>query len=214
MASCFPSEEEEAAQMDYFLVLDFEATCEDGKKLKPQEIIEFPVLKVNARTLVTESEFHTYVQPTAHPVLTAFCTELTGITQDMVADQPLLSDVMTSFHGWMEANGLLDPGVKSCFVTCGDWDLKIMLPKQCSYFSIAIPKYMRQWVNIKHVFQAVTGRKAMGMPGMLRDLGLTLDGRHHSGIDDCRNIAKILAELAKRHPNIQPTMRLPPFQLR
>lgn len=25
---------------------------------------------------------------------------------------------------------------------------------------------------------------------------LTLDGRHHSGIDDCKNIAKIVKELA------------------
>ena len=64
--------------IDYFLVLDFEATCDDGSRLKPQEIIEFPVLKVNARTLKTEAEFHTYVRPTFHPVLTAFCTELTG----------------------------------------------------------------------------------------------------------------------------------------
>ena len=27
---------------DYLLVLDFEATCNKGSKLKPQEIIEFP----------------------------------------------------------------------------------------------------------------------------------------------------------------------------
>ena len=34
-------------QFDYFLVMDFEATCERDTKLKPQEIIEFPCLKVN-----------------------------------------------------------------------------------------------------------------------------------------------------------------------
>ena len=33
-------------QYDYFLVLDFEATCERDSKLRPQEIIEFPCLKV------------------------------------------------------------------------------------------------------------------------------------------------------------------------
>jgi ERI1 exoribonuclease 3 len=27
---------------------------------------------------------------------------------------------------------------------------------------------------------------------------LNLDGRHHSGIDDCHNIAKVVKELAKR----------------
>ena len=44
---------------DYFLVLDFEATCDDQRKPHPIEIIEFPVLKINARTFECESTFHT-----------------------------------------------------------------------------------------------------------------------------------------------------------
>ena len=36
------------------------------------------------------------------------------------------------------------------------------------------------------------------MTGMLRGLGLTLEGRHHSGIDDCRNIANVVRALAVR----------------
>ena len=64
--------------IDYYLVLDFEATCDNRTRLTPQEIIEFPVLKVNANTLKKEAEFHTYVRPTFHPVLTPFCAELTG----------------------------------------------------------------------------------------------------------------------------------------
>ena len=199
--------------VNYFLVLDFEATCDRDTKMKPQEIIEFPVLKVNAATMKTESTFHTYVQPTAHPVLTEFCTELTGITQDMVIGQPTLPDVLQQFHKWMFKNGLLDPTVNSCFVTCGDWDLKTMLPGQCKYFKIPIHNYFRRWVNIKRLFQRVTGQRAAGMPGMLKALGLELEGRHHSGIDDSKNIARILAKLAEVDPNIQPTMQLPPFEL-
>lgn len=30
------------------------------------------------------------------------------------------------FHSWMGENGLLEPNCSSCFVTCGDWDLKTM----------------------------------------------------------------------------------------
>ena len=44
---------------DYFLVLDFEATCDSARKTHPLEIIEFPVLKINARTLECDSTFHT-----------------------------------------------------------------------------------------------------------------------------------------------------------
>jgi hypothetical protein len=44
---------------DYFLVLDFEATCDEERKIHPIEIIEFPVLKINAQTFQCESTFHT-----------------------------------------------------------------------------------------------------------------------------------------------------------
>ena len=44
---------------DYFLVLDFEATCDENHQIHPNEIIEFPVLKINGRTLECESTFHT-----------------------------------------------------------------------------------------------------------------------------------------------------------
>jgi len=38
-----------------------------------------------------------------------------------------------------------------------------------------------------------------------KKLNLTLDGRHHSGIDDTRNIAKILLKMiADSHTNFQP----------
>ena len=33
---------------------------------------------------------------------------------------------------------------------------------------------------------------------MLEGLGLPMQGRHHSGIDDCRNIARVLIALAQR----------------
>ncbi|CAN0191490.1 unnamed protein product [Ectocarpus sp. 8 AP-2014] len=36
------------------------------------------------------------------------------------------------------------------------------------------------------------------MPAMLSALGLVLEGRHHSGLDDCRNIARIAMELCRR----------------
>uniref|UniRef100_A0A7S4KAW0 Exonuclease domain-containing protein n=2 Tax=Odontella aurita TaxID=265563 RepID=A0A7S4KAW0_9STRA len=35
------------------------------------------------------------------------------------------------------------------------------------------------------------------MAGMLRELGMELRGRHHSGIDDCRNIARICERMLK-----------------
>nr|XP_020042182.1 ERI1 exoribonuclease 3 isoform X10 [Castor canadensis] len=132
----------------YFLVLDFEATC-DKPQIHPQEIIEFPILKLNGRTMEIESTFHMYVQPVVHPQLTPFCTELTGIIQAMVDGQPSLQQVLERVDEWMAKEGLLDPNVKSIFVTCGDWDLKVMLPGQCQYLGLPVADYFKQWINLK-----------------------------------------------------------------
>ena len=47
--------------------------------------------------------------------------------------------------------------------------------------------------------------KMGGMAMMLKVLKLTLDGRHHSGIDDTRNIAKIVISLANKGTVLLPT---------
>lgn len=43
--------------------------------------VEFPAVLLNTSTGEVESEFHTYVQPQERPILSEFCSELTGITQ-------------------------------------------------------------------------------------------------------------------------------------
>jgi len=184
-------------KMDYFLVLDFEAN-QNERYPDVKEIIELPILKLNVTTLAVEAEFHTYVQPSVQPNITPFITELTGITQDMVKGQPYLPEVLEKLHEWMKSEGLVGGELKSIFVTCGDWDLKSALPKNCSFLQLEYRDYLKRWINIKTCFQAVTGVKGHGMLSMLEHLGVELEGRHHSGIDDSRNIAKIMAELMTR----------------
>lgn len=193
-----------AVKLDYFLVLDFEGVInKDPGCPNVMEIIEFPVLKVNARSLETESTFHSYVQPIIHPILNPICTEITGITQDMVDGQPILPEVLKSLDAWMKSEGLLEKGVEFCFVTCGDWDLKTGLPINCHYLKLPYADYLKRWINIKSYFKDIVGKKGSGMKYMLKELGLSLDGRHHSGIDDSKNIAKILLELAGRNHSLR-----------
>jgi ERI1 exoribonuclease 3 len=143
--------------------------------------------------------FQLDVTPTRNPQLTKFCTDLTGITQDMVTNQPTLADVLKNFHTWLNNEKLLDPTVKSIFVTCGDWDLYTMLPSQCNYFNLPRADYFNRWINIKKSFYKVIGKAShAGMMGMLYELNIQHKGRHHSGIDDCKNIAEILKALAVR----------------
>ena len=116
-------------KFDQFFVLDFEATCLRNQLIDPQEIIEFPCIKVSGVDFSArfEDSFHRYVKPVHHPNLSHFCTELTGITQDMVDDEAEFSAVLKDFDEWVSNQG---PG-NFTFVTCGDWDLKTMLTKQC-----------------------------------------------------------------------------------
>jgi len=182
---------------DSFAVLDFEATCEDGRRIKPQEVIEFPLVLVDA-TGSTVGEFRSYVRPVCHPRLSAFCTNLTGITQASVDEAPEWSKVLHMAQTWLDGQ-LATAGFLNCaFVTCGDWDLKTMIGEQCGVSGEHVPARFRQWINIKHLFERLTKQAGGSMPRMLELLHLKLEGRHHSGLDDCRNIARILQVLLRR----------------
>ncbi|VDK82817.1 unnamed protein product [Onchocerca ochengi] len=130
---------------DYLLVLDFEATCEEGIKIMPhQEIIEFPVVQLSAKNFEEVGRFHRYVRPTERPVLTSFCTDLTGIVQETVANQETLPEVLVAFNKWLIDSNLIDSdnSMKSrfTFVTCGDWDLGVLLPSEAKYRNLKLPE--------------------------------------------------------------------------
>ncbi|KAG1700039.1 ERI1 exoribonuclease 3 [Nymphon striatum] len=105
---------------DYFLVLDFEATCERNDKNYTQEIIEFPVLKVNGKSFKTEATFHHYVRPVINPLLSNFCIQLTGIIPDMVEDELDFPETLKSFVG---STGIWPKGLKGMI---SDLDLQFI----------------------------------------------------------------------------------------
>lgn len=116
-------------------------------------------------------------------------------------------EVWRRYHEFLASHGLLDPEAKDThvFVTCGDWDLKQMLPRQLTLYSPIqgteqngkVSPPFNRWINIKRPFVEVTNlqTRSIGMGGMLKRLHLELLGRHHSGIDDCKNILRIIEKL-------------------
>ncbi len=185
---------------DFLLVLDFEANCVENGALPCQEIIEFPVvpIDVKTRTVLTDKIFHTYVKPTVVPALSDFCTQLTGIKQEKVNAGKLITQVLDELDVWMNTNGFTSEN--STFVTCGRWDLNTCLKKEAAYKKIDVKPYLRKFINIKDAWMVMNFcSKAVGMPGMLESYGHKLDGRHHSGIDDSKNIAKIAISLLEEH---------------
>lgn len=188
----------------HYCVIDFEATCLSDKPIRPQEIIEFPAVMLCARSLKVVEEFHSYVRPVRNGILSDFCIGLTGITQQQVKNAPVFRDVFNQFTSFLETfkdkHRVDGESPSILFVTHGDWDLKTMLPIQCNLSKIKLPVELKEWMNVKVLFSETNCKsdKGLGMKAMMHSLNLELVGRHHSGIDDSRNIARIVVELIGR----------------
>ncbi|GAA5843800.1 hypothetical protein JCM9279_000150 [Rhodotorula babjevae] len=139
-----------------FLVFDVEATCEHipepwGKLAfsYPNEIIEWPVVLLQWRRksrtassnspgdddeweLVKTAEYHSFVKPVWAPKLSAFCTELTGITQADVDQAPTFAELCKRFYNdFILPRRLFTPENRTVWVTDGPWDLRDFVAKTC-----------------------------------------------------------------------------------
>ncbi|KFU93852.1 ERI1 exoribonuclease 2, partial [Chaetura pelagica] len=189
----------------YLVVLDFEATCWRDAGRRPPEIVEFPAVLLNTSTGEIEAEFHTYVQPQEHPVLSEFCTELTGITQNQVDEGIPLNICLSQFLKWIEkiqkekkiifssdTPSRSTAETKPCtFVTWTDWDLGVCLQYECKRKQLRKPDILNSWIDLKATYRAFYNRKPKGLNGALQDLGIAFAGREHSGLDDSRNTARL-----------------------
>ena len=53
---------------------------------------------IDVKAQAIKSVFHTYVKPVIDPVLTPFCTELTGITQAQVNSGITIEEALQRLH--------------------------------------------------------------------------------------------------------------------
>lgn len=169
-----------------YLVIDLEATCDDGGRVpkREMEIIEIGAVLVDAETFEPISEFQSFVRPVRHPTLTPFCRKLTSITQAQVNAAPKFPEVISALREFMA-------GEHPLFCSWGNYD-RGQFQQDAGYHRVELP-FGSDHLNLKQAFSEALGTsKKFGMAGALRVLGLPLAGTHHRGIDDARNIAKIL----------------------
>jgi inhibitor of KinA sporulation pathway (predicted exonuclease) len=176
----------ELNNFDFYLVVDLEATCcQLGEfPTKEMETIEIGAVMLDSNLSMVD-EFTTFIRPVRHPVLTEFCKNLTSITQQNVDNAPLYNEATQLFYDWLKkyANFL--------FLSWGDYDLH-QLRQDCAYNEVAYP-IPAPHLNAKKEFsKSQRVRKRQGMDGALKLAGLALEGTHHRGIDDAKNIAKLI----------------------
>ena len=176
----------------YYLIIDLEATCSDDGSIpeSEMEIIEIGAVMQNSKTFEIESEFQTFVKPVRHPELTRFCLELTKIRQDDVDVAPVFPQACEMMKGWMA------DFPDALFCSWGNYD-RNQFVTDCNFHGIEYP-FGAEHINLKAQFSKSSGpRKRVGIAGALKYLGLEFEGTHHRGIDDARNIARIMRHVCK-----------------
>lgn len=167
----------------HYIIVDLEATCwENSRNPDRMEMIEIGAVRLLSASGPASGEFGRFVRPIAEPRLSDFCTNLTSITQHDVDTAETFPAVFHDFLEWIGP----EP-----FTLCswGAYDLQ-QFRTDCKRHRIPFPKSFERHLNIKKEFARVFGLRC-GMAAALRHVRLPLEGIHHRGIDDARNIAKL-----------------------
>lgn len=169
-----------------YIIVDLEATCwKKGTRPSRMEIIEIGA--VSLENGVITDEFARFVKPIHSPKLSDFCIELTTIRQKDVDTANPFDIVFGEFLEWIGSEPYI-------WCSWGAYDLS-QFKIDCGRHNIPFPKTFEQHINIKTQFSAAYGVKKCGMKRALQIMDIPLEGQHHRGIDDARNIAKIAMEI-------------------
>ena len=199
-------------QAKYLLVIDLEATCsEDGAVPRQEmEIIEIGAVMLAVADLALVSdplsidsisdEFQTFVKPVRHSQLSQFCKTLTSIQQVDVDQAPLYQDAIKAMSLWIDS---FAPIEEILFCSWGAYD-KNQFQQDCIWNGVTYP-FADTHCNIKKLYSKMPGqKKPKGLGKVIKELGWEFAGSHHRGIDDARNIARVVGWLTKNGVIVQP----------
>ncbi len=174
-----------------YIIFDLEASCWLGRP--PQgvnEIIEIGAVKVNDYGEV-DSIFVKFVKPTINPVLSAFCTKLTSITQADVDKSRTFPHIIQEFMDWIgvdEENYTL--------ISWGKYD-RTQLIDDCRLHKVDVA-WLDHYFNLKPAFRALKNLKdEPGLKKAVKLEGFEFTGIHHRAISDAENLAKIFIKYFK-----------------
>lgn len=207
--------------VDYAVCIDIECTCDTPVQIHPMEIIELACLKIDLNNPKTTGQkklpstfpqFHSFVRPVINPNLTDFCQDLTGITQQVVDKSDTIDRVVPRLLLWLEEQNLVDKHLtcreKFSFASCGNFDMKLLSPIVRDHLldkKLQLPDYFNQWINVKKIFVNHKDQWPKSLYHMLEMLDKSPEGRPHSALDDCTNLAQVVERLNRDGCKFYPT---------
>jgi inhibitor of KinA sporulation pathway (predicted exonuclease) len=178
--------------LDQMLIVDLEATCWLGPPPEGQrnEIIEIGVTSLDLTTFEPLRRDTVIVRPLCSEI-SPFCTELTGITPEMVVNGVSFAEACD----WLRREFASETRLWSSW---GSYDFKTMIA-QCASDGVPYP-FSQHHANLKRVYGRLTHQKqGMGLKAALEQLQLAFDGNPHRGIDDAYNTARIAQIMLTTH---------------
>ncbi|MEM8973515.1 MAG: 3'-5' exonuclease [Pseudomonadota bacterium] len=178
---------DDLASFSTLLIVDLEATCSSDPAIPPgkMETIEIGAVVVETKQFQIVTEYQCFIRPVRNPVLTDFCTELTGISQAMVSDAGSFFEVFGAFEDWIGQSA-----ATAAFCSWGAYDRR-QLEQDCAMHGR--PYTMPPHANLKELFSVrQNSKKRFGMARALQLCGVELAGQHHRALDDAKNIAQLL----------------------
>jgi inhibitor of KinA sporulation pathway (predicted exonuclease) len=168
------------------IIVDIEATCWDGTIPEGQqsEVIEIGVCLLNKATGQITANDGILVKP-EHSTVSPFCTSLTTITRELLDKEGIpFGQACRQLYD-------LYGSQTDTWASYGAYDL-YMMKTQCKERRIPYP-LPDNHINVKNYFgKKKRLKRNTGMAGALTMLGLPIEGTHHRGCDDARNIARIM----------------------
>ena len=174
-----------ARKLDKILVIDVEATCWEGDPPagEASEIIEIGLCILDVATGSRSTPRAIMVKP-QHSSVSDYCTQLTTITPEMVADGLSFPEACRLIIEEYDSQ-------RRTWASYGDYD-RLQFVKQCEEWGIAYP-FERSHINVKNLLALQLGlKKEVGLRRGASLVGLTFEGTLHRGFDDAWNIAAVL----------------------
>jgi ERI1 exoribonuclease 3 len=137
-----------------------------------------------------------FVKPEWSTELTEFCTQLTGLTNEIIFTQGKpLRQVIKLFDDYLEEN-FYSKSRKFALVTDGQWDLKQLLLRETKKKKIPLASHYRTFFDLRAEFQKCFPYVHIrGLRSMVQYANIEFTGRHHSGISDCMTICELVSFL-------------------